>query len=131
MKDSLSAFIRRPLWSVAVGAALLAACASLPPPTESLARAERTLQRADEAKAVETAPLEMKSAREKLTQAREAVVREDMTTAATLAGQATLDAELAIAKQEAAKAQAVNNELMKGNQVLREELNRNTTTKGN
>lgn len=131
MKESLSAFIRRPLWSVAVGAALLAACASLPPPTESLARAERTLQRADEAKAVETAPLEMKSAREKLTQAREAVVREDMATAATLAGQATLDAELAIAKQEAAKAQAVNNELMKGNQVLREELNRNTTTKGN
>lgn len=131
MKESLSAFIRLPLWSVAVGAALLAACASLPPPTESLARAERTLQRADEAKAVETAPLEMKSAREKLTQAREAVVREDMTTAATLAGQATLDAELAIAKQEAAKAQAVNDELMKGNQVLREELNRNTTTKGN
>lgn len=105
----------------------LAACASTPmPPTDALNAADRAVARAQEAGVVDYASPELKSAREKLTRARDAITREDMTTAAALAEQARLDAELAIAKSEAAKAAAVNAEMRKGNEALQEELNRNT-----
>ena len=115
------------IYPAAIVAAALAVggCASLPPPNDYQARAEQSLQRAEEVKAMEAAPLEMKSAREKLAQAREAVGREDMEVAAALAQQSTLDAELAIAKQEAADARAVNARLQEGNEVLQQELERN------
>lgn len=110
----------------ALAALGLAACTSMPPPTDSLNAAERAVNIAQEAGVTDYASPELKSAREKLVQAREAVAREDMELADVLAQQAKLDAELAAAKTAAAKAQAVNDELRKGNETLRQELNRNS-----
>ncbi|ROH88691.1 DUF4398 domain-containing protein [Stagnimonas aquatica] len=114
----------------ALGAAAvltLSACASTPPPpTDALNAAERAVGIAQETGVSDYASPELKSAREKLVQAREAVAREDMAGAAVLAEQARLDAELAAAKTAAAKAKAVNQEIIKSNETLRQELNRNT-----
>ncbi|HEY1182203.1 MAG TPA: DUF4398 domain-containing protein [Rhodocyclaceae bacterium] len=104
----------------------LTACASMPPPTDRLSAAERAVNIAQEAGVTDYASPELKSAREKIVQAREAVAREEMELAARLAEQARLDAELAAAKTAAAKAQAVNEELRKGNETLRQEINRNS-----
>lgn len=114
----------------ALGAATvltLSACASTPPPpNDALNAAERAVGIAQEAGVSDYASPELKSAREKLVQAREAVAREDMAGAAVLAEQARLDAELATAKTAAAKAKAVNQEIIQSNETLRQELNRNT-----
>lgn len=120
------------LLTVGAAAAVLtlSACASTPtPPTDALNAAERAVKVAQEGGVADYASPELKSAREKLVLAREAVAKQDMTGAAVLAEQARLDAELASAKNEAAKAKAVNDELQKSNETLRQEINR--TSGGN
>ena len=104
----------------------LAACATIPPPTDQLTRAENAIKRAEEARVADYASPELKSAREKLAAAREAVTREDMVLAARLADQAHLDAEVATAKTEAAKAQANIAEMKKANSAIQQEADRNT-----
>lgn len=106
----------------------LAACASIPPPTDQLTRAENAIKRAEEARVADYASPELKSAREKLTAARDAVTREDMTLAARLADQARLDAEVATAKTESAKAKANIEEMKKANTAIKQETDRNTVT---
>lgn len=105
----------------------LAACASIPPPTDELTAAESAIKRADEARVADYASPELTRAREKLTAARDAVTREDMVLAASLATQAKIDAEVATAKAEAAKAQANIDEMKKANAVIRQESQRNST----
>jgi len=128
MKKLSSEKLSRLLSAGAAAAALtLSACASAPtPPTDALNAAERAVKVAQEGGVADYASPELKSAREKLVLAREAVAKEDMTGAAILAEQARLDAELASAKNEAAKAKAVNDELQKSNETLRQEINRNS-----
>lgn len=106
----------------------LAACASMPPPTDQLARAESAIKRAEEARVADYASPELKSAREKLVAAREAVTREDMVLAERLADQARLDAEVATAKTEAAKAKANIAEMKKANSAIQQEADRNSVT---
>ena len=110
-----------------VGALLLAACASTPPPTDELARAESAIKRAEEARVADYASPELKSAREKLAAARDAVIREDMTSAARLAEQSRIDAETATAKTEAAKAKGTVEEMKKANAAVAAESERSTT----
>lgn len=105
----------------------LAACASTPPPTDALTGAENAIKRAEEARVADYASPELKSAREKLTAARDAVTRDDMQLAERLAGQARLDAEVATAKAEAAKAQANIEEMKKANAAIEQEALRNST----
>ena len=108
----------------------LAACATLPPPTDQLVAAESAIKRADAARVADYASPELTSAREKLAAARDAVSREDMVLAARLADQARLDAEVAIAKAEAVKAQANIQEMNKANQVIKQESQRNSSNGG-
>ena len=105
----------------------LAACASIPPPTDQLTAAESAIKRADEARVADYASPELTSAREKLTAARDAVNREDMTLAASLATQAKIDADVATAKAEAAKAQANIEEMKKANAAIQQESLRNSS----
>jgi len=105
----------------------LAACASTPPPTDALTGAEAAIKRAEEARVADYASPELTSAREKLTAARDAVNREDMVLAARLAEQARVDAEVATAKADAAKATANIAEMQKANQALQQEAIRNST----
>ncbi len=111
-------------------ACMLSACASTPqPPTQALQAAETAIANAEQARVADYASPELVEAREKLTAARLAVEKEDMLSAHRFAEQARVDAELALAKQNAAKAKAVNEEMQKGISTLKQEMNRNTGAK--
>ena len=111
----------------ALAALALVACASTPPPTDQLARAESAIKRAEEARVADYASPDLKAAREKLASARAAVTRDEMALAARLAEQARVDAEVATAKAEAAKAQSNIEELQKANAAIQQESLRNST----
>lgn len=101
-------------------------CASNEPaPTQdSFALAESSIQRAEEAGAYEHGGAELRSARDKLTQAREAAQEDEPAVAARLADEAQLDAELAMAMLQNAEAQAAVQELRDSIQTLRDEVER-------
>lgn len=110
----------------AAGLLVLAACASVPqPPTEALQAAELAISNAEQARVADYASPELGQAREKLTAARAAVQQENMVLGQRLAEQSRVNAELASAKAEAAKAKAVNDEMRKSTETLKQEMQRN------
>lgn len=112
---------------LALSGALLAACSSPPKaPDQALQAAELAIATAEQARVADYASPELGEARDKLTAARAAVAKEEMLTAARLAEQSRVDAELATAKASAAKAQEVNDELHKNVNTLEQELQRNS-----
>jgi hypothetical protein len=105
----------------------LAGCASTPEaPTESLRAAEMAITQAEKARVADYAAPEIGAARQLLTSARDAVADEDMALAWRLAEQSRVNAELAYAKAEAAKAAEVNEEMQKGIDALKQEMQRNS-----
>lgn len=107
---------------------LMAGCASMPAPTEQMAVSKAALTRATSAGSSEYAPVELKSATEKMNAAEKAMAKEDYIEAQRLAEQAQLDAKLAETKAASAKAQLVVRNAEESNRVLREEINRATPT---
>lgn len=104
---------------------LLAGCASAPmPPTASLTEARDAIQAAEKHDASHYASAELDEARQKLIQADKAVVSEDMKLAEQLAQESTVAAQLASARTEATKAEAVNEEMSRGTKALIEEMQR-------
>ena len=80
---------------------IFCACSMTKPPTDVLARVELGTRAADEARAAELAPVDLKNAQEELAQARRAMAAERYDDARRLAESAEVDAELAQAKAEA------------------------------
>ncbi|HTE39588.1 MAG TPA: DUF4398 domain-containing protein [Steroidobacteraceae bacterium] len=112
------------LYGVAL-AALLTACASAPaPPTQALQAAETAIADADRTRVADNASPELTDARTQLTAARDAVHNEDMILAQQLAEQSRANAELATAKAEAFKAKAVNDDMRKSIDTLKQEMRR-------
>jgi putative cell wall-binding protein len=109
-----------------VSVLLLAACTSLPEPIVAFAAAEQAIATADQARVADTAMPELSEAREKLTAARAAVQDKQMVQGERLALEARVDAELASAKAEAAKAKAVNDEMKRSTDTLTQEMQRNS-----
>jgi cell division protein FtsB len=105
-------------------AILVAGCASIPAPTEQLAVSKMAVTNATSAGGNEFAPLQLKSAMEKLDAAEKAMSQEDYVLARQLAEQAQVDAQLAAATARSAKAQKAVGVLQEDNSVLRQELNR-------
>ncbi|VXC76155.1 conserved exported hypothetical protein [Pseudomonas sp. 8Z] len=103
---------------------LLAGCASTPP-SEQYAVTQSAVNSAISAGGTEFAPVEMKSAQDKLKQAEFAMHDEDYEKARRLAEQAEWDARLAERKAEAAKAERALQDARQGVQELREEGMRN------
>ena len=104
---------------------LLAACASPGiAPVAELATARASIAQAERAGAMEAAPVELLTAREKLGKAEAAVREGRFDSARRLAEQAEADAELAERKARAAKAQAAAAELARSNDQLRKEIER-------
>lgn len=119
------------LLALALGTLSLSGCATAPQaPNEALQAANIAISRADSEKASEFAPLELKSAHDKLASARATVAskptEEDVTAARQLADEAQADAELASARARAARAEAINAELQKNIDTLRNELQRSS-----
>ena len=114
------------LLSLACAAALVAACASTPAPTEQMAVSKSAIANAVSAGGPEYASVEMKSAQDKMDGANRAMAKEDYDVARALAEQAQTDARLAEKKAHSAKAQKAAAVMQDDNRVLREELNRKT-----
>jgi hypothetical protein len=113
------------LAALAISSALLAGCSSPPKaPDQALQAAELAIANAEQARVADYASPELGTARDKLTAARTAVAKEEMVSAERLAQQAKVDADLATAKAEAAKAQEVNDEMGKNINTLEQELQR-------
>ncbi|CAO3413787.1 DUF4398 domain-containing protein [Azospirillum doebereinerae] len=96
-------------WQVAaaLSAALgLAACATdVPPPTAQLGASSQAVAAAERANALQYAPVELQSARDKLAAADTAMRADERTKARHLAEQAQVDAELATARSQRAVTQ--------------------------
>lgn len=106
---------------------LLSACASTPqPPTSDLQAAEQAIASAERARVADYASVELSVARDKLSAAHNAVQEENMVEAKRLAQQARADAELASARAELAKARVVNEQMQKGTDTLKQEMQRKT-----
>jgi Domain of unknown function (DUF4398) len=106
------------------GALLLAACASTPPPTATIQSAEQAIAAADRTRVADSVSPELSEAREKLAAANTAVQAKHMVEADRLAQESRIDAELASAKIEAAKAKAVNAEMQHSTDTLTQEMQR-------
>jgi F0F1-type ATP synthase membrane subunit b/b' len=112
----------------ALGASLLfAGCASTPPPTAALQSAQQAIDDAERNQASAHAPEQLSEAHTKLASAKAAVDSRHMDEAARLAEEARADAELAAARTSADKAKAANDEIRKGTQALKDELQRGST----
>lgn len=110
-----------------VGVLTLAACASAPmAPTQSIQAAEQAITTAEQARVADYASLELSQARDKLAAALVAVEKEDMVLAKRLADESLVDAQLATAKAGELKAKKVNDDMKKGTEVLKQEMDRNT-----
>lgn len=105
-------------------ACALAACATLPPPTEELAAARAAIKSAEVANAATSAPIELTQAREKLTAAQLAVRDDESVRARRLAEEAQVDAQLAQAKASTARTREGLSQAEAALRALREEANR-------
>lgn len=104
---------------------VLAGCAvRAPAPEKQVTLATQSIAQAESSGAVEFAPVELRAAREKLSQAKLAMDQEENLKAKRLADEAMVDANLAEAKARSAKAQKVVEELQESIRVLQEEMNR-------
>jgi len=109
------------------GLLTLAACASTPePPTQALQAAEIAITTAEQARVADYASAELNQARTKLADARRAVQDKEMVLALYLADESRAEAELASARAEMMKARAVNDEMQKSLDTLKQEMQRNT-----
>ena len=115
-------------WWPLLAVAMLAACASTPPPKAEMAVAEAAVVNATNAGALQWAPAELRTAQDKLARARAAMAAQDHSRAMTLAMEVSADAQLAATVARASKAQRAAEEVQEGNRVLREEMNRKQAT---
>lgn len=117
--------------TVIAALALLGGCASTPEaPHQALARAEASIQNAEQSGARQYGTDELDAARQHLTQARAAVDREEMIAAERHAEKAAVDAELAAAMARNQKAQASVREINESIDILKEEIARNRALAG-
>jgi len=108
-----------------IAAGAMVGCSSMETPaTADVAVSKAAVDSAATAGGAQYAPLEMRSAREKLDKAKKAMTDKEYELAADLAKQAEADAKLAQAKAGSAKAKAAADAIQDDIRVLREELNR-------
>jgi len=110
---------------ITLGAAIfMAGCASAPAPKEQMAVSKAAVGNASSAGGNEYAPLQLKSAMEKMDAAERAMAEKDYDRARQLAEQAQVDAQLAEAAARSAKAQKAADALREDSRVLRQEIDR-------
>jgi hypothetical protein len=109
---------------VAMGIMLMVGCAAKVAPVENISSAEMAIKEAESSNAGVNAPLELKLATEKLSQAKAAMQKEELEEARRLADEALLDAKLAEAKSRSEKAKKATQELRDSIQTLRQEIER-------
>jgi len=93
-------------------------------PTEKIANAERAIAGARDSNAIVNAPLDLRLAEDKLSEAKVAVAKEENDRAGRLADQAIIDADVARAKTRTAKAKQIKGEMTESIDALRKEIER-------
>jgi hypothetical protein len=114
------------MMAMGVTAFALAACATSPVADEKIAVAKASVQRAEGSGAPQYAPLELATARDKLSRAEKANADRDMLPAAQLAEQANVDAELAEADAQQQRSHQAALEFDASMQALRQESMRSS-----
>ena len=109
---------------MAFASVLVAGCASTAAPTEQMAVARTAVSNAMNAGGNEFAPIQFKSASDKLSAAEKAMNDRNYDLARTMAEQAEVDANLAAATARSAKAQKAADALQEDIRVLRQEIER-------
>jgi hypothetical protein len=99
-----------------------AACTTPRPAPETLQDAQRSIDAAVEAGAEEYSPVELRFAREKLTQARDGMDRKSYDNVIYLVEQSEINSELALQKTRTAVIRARVTELQRENEILREDF---------
>ncbi len=102
-------------------------CSSVQPPTATVSQAELAIREADQSKASQYAPLELRKAREKFNEAERAMRNEEYLKARRLSEQALVDARLAEVKAESEIARHNAAELQKAIKSLRAEAERGSS----
>jgi hypothetical protein len=111
----------------AAGLLALAGCATPPvPPTQELQAAESAISNAEQARVADYASAELATARLKLASANAAARNNQMVQAEYLAIESRTHAELALARSEELRAKAVNDDMKKSIETLKEEMRRAT-----
>jgi hypothetical protein len=110
--------------ALALAIGLMAGCASTPVPDDEIAVSKRAVESALSAGGAEFAPVELKTAQDKVASAEDAVEDHDNLKALHLAEAAEVDAKLAENKALAAKAEKSLRESREGQRVLLEEVQR-------
>lgn len=126
--NSLKSFqILRGIGISAGAAILVAACASAPPPPiEQMAVSRAAINNANSAGANEFAPVQLKSALDKMQGAEKAMTDKDYPLAKQLAEEAEVDAKLAGLTARSVKAQKAADTVQEDSRVLRKEIDRKT-----
>jgi uncharacterized protein (DUF3084 family) len=109
---------------VLISTPLAFACATVPPPTDTVGAARIAIAEATQADAEPHARLELHMAREHLAQAEAAMEREENEKARELAEKALVEAELAEAKAESAAAKRNVAQIREDIATLRREIDR-------
>lgn len=109
---------------IAVAANVMTGCSSVPAPKEQMAVTKTEIQNALSGGGNEAAPLQLKSAMDKMNAAERAMADKEYIQARRLAEQAQLDAKLAEVMARSAKAQKAVDALQDDRRVLRNELQR-------
>lgn len=107
-----------------VAAGFMVGCASNQAPTEQMALSKAAVSNAMSAGGNEFAPVQLKSAMDKLNAAEKAMAAKDYELAQQLAEQAEVDAKLAGSMARSARAQKAANALQEDIRVLRHEIER-------
>ena len=114
--------------SLAFPTLLALACATVAPPTDTISAAEKSITQAAQADAEPHARLELHLAREHLTQARAAMESERYEEARELAEKAVVEAELAEARANSARALRNVSEIREHIVTLQREIDRSSRT---
>jgi hypothetical protein len=109
---------------IAMTILLMAGCAAKVAPIENISNAQMAIKEAEESDAAVYAPLELKLATDKLSQARTALQAEEYEEARRLANEALLDAKLAEAKSRSEVAKKITQDLRDSIETLRQEIER-------
>jgi hypothetical protein len=104
--------------------AVVAGCASFPPPAEELALSKAAVANAVSAGAAEFAAPDLSAAQDKVAKAEQMMTAKNYEAALWLAEQAHADADVAAARARSAKANKAVLAAQEDSRVLREELNR-------
>ncbi|MDD2915221.1 MAG: DUF4398 domain-containing protein [Gallionella sp.] len=115
---------------VVAAAIFMAGCAStspsMPAPTEQMAVSRAALNNASSTGGNEFAPIQYRSAMEKMEAAERAMGEKNYARARLLAEEAQVDADLAVSAARSAKAQKAADAVQEDNRVLRKEIDRKT-----